>query len=71
MHHALGGSGHRFVVCRHQKCQLSLGMHSLKEVNDFRLRAGIQITGWLIGQHDLRFIHQCPGDRDPLLFAAG
>ena len=32
---------------------------------------GIQIAGRFIGQHEIRFLQQCPGDSHALLLAAG
>ncbi len=32
---------------------------------------GVQRPGWLVGEHHLGAGDQCPGDRDPLLLAAG
>jgi hypothetical protein len=31
----------------------------------------IELTGWLVGQEDVRTVREGPGDRDALLLAAG
>jgi len=33
--------------------------------------AGVQRSGRLVGEHHLRPCDECPGDRDPMLLAAG
>src|SRR5437763_449506 len=42
-----------------------------KEREDAAAGASVKRTGRLIGEHDLRSSDERPGDRDPLLLAAG
>src|SRR5262249_27136781 len=48
-----------------------LPVETLEHAQNFRPGTRIEIPGWLIGEKDLGLIHQSPGDRSPLLLAAG
>ena len=59
------------IMCDNQCSQSSLS-HGMKQRIEHRARGTlIQIAGRLIGQQDTRIISQRPGNRHPLLFAAG
>ncbi len=41
------------------------------EIQDLRAGLLVEVARRLIGQQDLRVVHQCPGDRNALALAAG
>jgi hypothetical protein len=50
----------------------ALGLdHGTKQPHDLLPGLGVELTGGLVGQQDLRAARQRPGDRDPLLLPAG
>ena len=48
----------------------SLIVEVLQERHDLDAAAGVEVAGGLVGEHDARFGHQRPRDRDALLLAA-
>ena len=43
----------------------------LEQPHDFDARAGVEIAGRLVGQHQFRLVHQRAGNGDALLLSAG
>ena len=41
-----------------------------EEIHDFERQIGIEVSGGLVGQDDVRVVDERPGNRDALLFAA-
>jgi len=61
----------RQVVGGDYRGQLVLTMQSCYQFKDQFAGASVQIAGRLIGQQDLRLSDERPGQRQPLLLAAG
>jgi N-carbamoyl-L-amino-acid hydrolase len=62
------GSGH-WVVGGHEQGDTSVIAQAAKNIQHLFAGSAVEITGWLIGQNDLRARHECSGDGDPLLLA--
>ena len=58
------------VVGHHQNRGAAL-VDLLQQSHDLPGILGIQVAGWLVGQQDGGLVHQGPGQRHPLLLAAG
>src|SRR5207249_52013 len=47
-----------------------LAVKALHQVDDLLGRLGVEVPGRLVGEDDVRLVHEGAGDRDPLLLAA-
>ena len=59
------------VVSHNDHCRSGLATEFAEQTKDLSAGLAVEFAGWLVGQNQLRRLQQCPGDCDPLLFAAG
>ena len=45
-------------------------MQRVQQLHDFTARSGIEVSSGFVRQNQRRFVHQCPGNRDPLLLSS-
>src|SRR5271165_4520940 len=72
LHHAdaLGAAGYGAVVGDEHHGQAALPPHGLQQADDLVPGVLVEVAGRLVGQQDLGFLDQCPGNGHPLLLAA-
>src|SRR3990172_1152694 len=66
----LGVGGRSRVVGDHDDRRAQLSAGALQQLQDSTPRAGIQVAGRLVGEHNLGLVDECPGDGNPLLLPA-
>jgi hypothetical protein len=65
------GADRKFVVMRHDhEGYPLLFVYPEEEIVDRFARMRIEIAGGFIGKYDIGFQHQCPRNRNTLLFSA-
>lgn len=60
-----------FAVVGDQNDHVALVGELIQQGHDFGAAVTVQRAGGLVGEDDVSAVHQCPGDRYPLLLAAG
>ena len=69
-HDPVGHAGDRRVVRHQQHRVVTFAGEVTQHAEHLPARVQIEAAGRLVAQHQRRFLHQRPGDRDPLLLAA-
>jgi hypothetical protein len=64
-------TGKALVMCHQDQRRRVLGIQGKHQIHHLMSRAGIEVSGWFVGQQQCGLGHERPGERHTLLFTSG